>query len=119
MKKLILRQKPENKIQKKIIEMLAVRGWLVRVMTASETVKGFPDLYATHYKYGARWIEVKLPEMKGSSFTPAQLEWFPKMVSHGSPIWILTSNTEEEYKKLFRPQNFTTVHAHHFLKGIR
>ena len=93
MRKLVLRKKPESKIQRKIIEMLVVRGWLVRVMTASETTKGFPDLYATHYKYSQRWIEVKLPEMKGSSFTPAQLEWFPKMVSNGSPIWILTGST--------------------------
>lgn len=98
--------------------MLLLKGWLVRVMKASETLYGFPDLFASHHKYGMRWIEVKLPEMKGSSFTPAQLEWFPKMVAHGSPIWILTGATEVEYNKLFKPQNFTQIHVHYLLKGL-
>lgn len=118
MRKLKMRQRPEAKIQREIIAFLAVRGWLVRVMTASETSSGWPDLYVTHFKYGPRWLEVKLPAMKGSSFTPAQLEWFPKMVSHGSPIWILTGDGELEYKKLFRPQNFSEIHAHYFLKRM-
>lgn len=66
---------------------------------------GLPDLYATHYTHGARWIEVKLPLMKGSKFTNAQYEVFPKLVANGSRIWILTGATEEEYKKLFKKCN--------------
>lgn len=65
---------------------------------------GFPDLYATHYKYGARWVEVKNPEKY--CFTPAQLEWFPQFVSHGSGIWIMTAATDVEYEKLFKPCNW-------------
>lgn len=67
---------------------------------------GFPDLFATHKKYGPRWIEVKLPGMIGSAFTPAQLEEFPKLANNGAPIWILTGATESEYKKLFMPENW-------------
>lgn len=62
---------------------------------------GFPDLYCTHPKYGIRWIEVKLPNMKGSVFTPAQLKEFPKLASHGTLIWIITAATNTEYRKLF------------------
>lgn len=66
---------------------------------------GFPDLFATHYSFGGRWIEVKLPGMKGSRFTVAQWEHFPKMIAHGTGIWILTGATLEEYAKLFQPFN--------------
>lgn len=90
--------------------MLTLRGWLVRTLHASENNSGFPDLYATHSRYGQRWIEVKLPNMRGSKFTPAQLEWFPKMVAHGTPIWILTAANDLEYNKLFKPENFTQYH---------
>lgn len=118
MRKLTTRQRPEAKIQKAIVEMLQIRGWLVRVMHASESTKGWPDLYATHHKYGHRWIEVKLPNMQGSSFTPAQLEWFPKLVAHGSPIWVLMEATELEYSRLFKPQNFSELHVQYFLKRV-
>jgi len=67
--------------------------------------RGFPDLYATHFKFGPRWIEVKLPNMKGSRFTPAQMESFPKLRANGTRIWILTAATESEYQKLFKPDN--------------
>ena len=66
---------------------------------------GFPDIYATHSRYGIRWIEVKLPEMKGSKFTPAQHEHFPKLLANGTRIWVLTAATEFEYNKLFSPCN--------------
>ena len=90
----------------------------MRQMNASEANSGWPDLYATHFKYGQRWVEVKLPGMKGSTFTSAQLEWFPQMIAHGTPIWILTGATGMEYDKLFRPQNFSEIHAHYFLKRM-
>lgn len=74
-------------------------------MHGSVYQQGIPDLYATHVKYGPRWIEVKLPGMVGSKFTPAQLEWFPILHANGSPIWILTAVNDSEYKKLFQEAN--------------
>lgn len=66
---------------------------------------GFPDLYCTHEKYGQRWIEVKLPDMQGSKFTPAQKKHFPELVENGTPIWIFTAASETQYKLLFeRPE---------------
>lgn len=118
MQKLRVRKRPEAKIQKAIIEMLLIRGWYVRVMNASENMTGFPDLYASHSKYGARWVEVKLPQMKGSSFTPAQLEHFPKFLANGTKIHILTGATEQEYAKLFQPENCSAIMAHYHLKRM-
>lgn len=66
---------------------------------------GFPDLFAAHSSYGMRWIEVKLPNMKGSKFTEAQLKTFPQMAAHGVGIWILTGATQMELNKLHKPAN--------------
>jgi hypothetical protein len=65
---------------------------------------GFPDLFCCHKSYGIRWVEVKNPEKY--SFTAAQLTDFPMFNAHGVGIWVLVAATEEEYKKLFRPQNW-------------
>lgn len=39
-------------------------------------------------------------------FTPAQIRDYPKMIANGSPIWIMTAATDEEYAKLFKDSNF-------------
>lgn len=95
------RKGPEAKIQANIVKMLRFYEWFVMVTHGNMYQSGFPDLYATHSRYGARWIEVKLPEMKGSHFTPAQLDTFPKLEANGALVWVLTGATESEYKKLF------------------
>jgi hypothetical protein len=100
------RKGPEAIIQKAIIGMLRIKGWHVMVTHGSMYQSGFPDLFACHYRYGIRWIEVKLPGMKGSKFTPAQLESFPKMCANGAGVWILTGATELEYQKLFTRFNW-------------
>lgn len=66
---------------------------------------GFPDLWITHRKYGGKWVEIKLPNMKGSRFTKDQMIEFPLLLDNGTPIWILTSVCESEYQKLFLPSN--------------
>ena len=97
---------PEATLQANIIKMLESRGWVVRVMTASKYLSGLADLYCTHKKYGSRWIEVKLPDMKGSRWTPAQREWFPIFSMNGTPIWVLTGAKESDYKLIFGPENW-------------
>lgn len=107
------RNNPEQKIQDHIIEFLSIRGWVVMPTHGNMYQQGFPDLYCLHHNYGAKWIEVKNP--KGYSFTPAQRKYFPIIAQalemgpdHRQGIWILTAATEEEYKKLFGPQNWYT-----------
>ncbi len=97
---------PEAIIQERLIEFLEQRGWVVKPTHGSMFQSGFPDLFATHKVHGQRWIEVKLPDMKGSKFTKAQVDTFPLFSQNGSPIWILTGATESEYKKLFQPENW-------------
>lgn len=71
---------------------------------------GFPDIFATHRRYGARWIEVKYK--LAYSFTPAQMECFPKLCANGSGVWILTSADDDELEKLFKPSNW------HYYLGV-
>lgn len=97
---------PEAIIQETIKTMLTLKGWYVMVTHGNTYQSGFPDLFACHSVYGQRWIEVKKPKFKGSKFTPAQLECFPKICANGSGVWILTSNSDEEYNKLFKPRNW-------------
>lgn len=99
---------PEAIIQESIIKMLRYKGWYVKAMVGNAYQHGIPDLFICHKRYGTRWVEVKLPDMKGSRFTAAQLEDFPKFCANGSGIWILTSDSEAEYDKLFRPHNWNT-----------
>lgn len=106
MKKLIVKSAkgPEEIIQDAIVAFLRARQWFVKATHGNMFQSGFPDLYATHYHHGIRWIEVKNP--KKYEFTPAQLEDFPKLTAHGTRIWILTAATESEYKKLFQEANW-------------
>jgi hypothetical protein len=95
------RGKPEEAIRTQLKAYLEVRGWFVIITHGNAYQSGLPDLYATHKKFGGRWIEVKLPGMVGSKFTNAQLEVFPKLCLNGSPVWVLTGATKDEYDKLF------------------
>lgn len=79
------RGKPERVIQNAIIKMLRIHEWYVMETHGNMYQQGFPDLYATHSRYRQRWIEVKNP--KKYKFTPAQLECFPKLTAHVTPIW--------------------------------
>lgn len=97
----------EASIQHNIVRKLRTHEWLVRRVACNAENKGWPDLYAMHHKYGPRWIEVKRPNFKGSRWTSDQIKCFPRMNQNGSPIWILTSDSDTEYTKLFRPQNFS------------
>ena len=97
---------PERIIQDAIIAYLRIKGWHVMETHGNMYQSGFPDLFATHSKYGPRWVEVKNPGKY--KFTPAQLEHFPKMSANGSRIWILIAASDIEYKKLFKQPNWHT-----------
>ena len=97
---------PEAKVQNAIIDFLRARKWHVMVTHGNMYQSGFPDLFCCHSTYGQRWVEVKLPKMKGSKFTPAQLEEFPKICANGSGVWIMTEATDTEYEKLFKKPNW-------------
>ena len=97
---------PERKIQNAIKDMLRIKGWYVMETHGNMYQSGFPDLFICHSRYGQRWVEIKLPGGKGSKFTPAQMECFPKICANGSGVWILTGSDEHNYEKLFRRPNW-------------
>jgi hypothetical protein len=102
----IVRKKhgPEWHIQKKLLEYLRDRGWLVEVMHGNAFQQGIPDLFLHHPQRGSRWVDVKNP--KQYSFTKAQRLKWPLWDHFGIGIWILTAATQEEYDKLFGLPNW-------------
>lgn len=100
------RGRPEDKIQAKVMAYLRRKGWFVINIHGNKYSSGLPDLFACHHLYGQRWIEIKLPDFKGSKFTAAQNKVFPQLCKNGSDVWILTADTDDEYQKLFRSGNY-------------
>ncbi len=98
------KEKLESVIQREIIAMLREKEWFVKVTNGNMYQTGFPDLYATHYSFGPRWIEVKRP--KNYKLQPSQMRDFPLLCANGSGVWILTAATDFEYKKLFKKYNW-------------
>lgn len=103
-KKIVMGKRPERIIQDDLIMYLRARSWFVRETHGNAYQNGFPDLFTSHVRYGARWIECKVAEKY--SFTAAQLEVFPQFVAAGSGIWILTAASDTEYAKLFKSCNW-------------
>lgn len=104
-------RKPETEIQKTIIKFLESKGWNCLSFHGSLYQRGIPDLYVTHPEHGARWIEVKLPTRHSNVFEQSQLDTFPmlsagKNSGYGSGVWVMTSASMMEYKKLFEPPNW-------------
>ena len=92
---------PEAKLQAEWRIFLEARGWFVKDTHGGMFQSGFPDMFITHVQHGPRWVEVKLPQMRGSRFTAAQERDFPKFLQNGTPIWILTTVCPQEYRQLF------------------
>ena len=97
------KQGVEAKIQRDIIRYLTDRQWYCRILNGNTFQAGLTDLVAFHKKWGVKFIEVKNPAKY--KFTPAQLSEFPKIISHGTPIYILTAANDKNYKRLFGPSN--------------
>jgi len=91
---------PEWYIQQDIIKFLRAREWFVKPTHGNAHQSGFPDLFASHRRFGQRWIEVK--NAASYQFTPAQLEYFPRFCNNGSGIWIMVAATEAEYLKVLK-----------------
>ena len=107
----------EEKIRESVIRKLRMLEWFVKIMHMNMFTSGFPDLFCAHYKYGIRLVEIKQPRVEDSSFTPAQLENFPKMEAAGVGIWILVSDSDQEYAKLFKAPNWRQYQMMKMLSG--
>lgn len=107
-----------KEVQEPFEKRLRMNGWFVVRTHGNAMQSGLPDNFASHSKYGHRWIEYKLPKMEGSVFTAAQIETFPKLCANGSGVWIIMADTAKEYEKLFVMSNFELVRRQKLLKGF-
>ena len=78
------------------------RGWHVTKMHGNLFPKGVPDLYCTHQKFGAKWIETKV---LGKKLRASQKKIFTEWARHGTRnIWVI--NHCDDYDKLFDEPNW-------------
>lgn len=104
MRKIKSTTKPETILQGKIMDFFTLKGWYCRNTHGNIYQSGFPDFYACHRRYGARWVEVKIADHY--AFTPAQLDVFPEFSAKGVGVWILTAATQQQYDLVFKPANW-------------
>jgi len=94
--------KLERELQAEMIKKLKAEGWHVEVTHGSLYMRGWPDLYAIHRRYGYRWIEMKRPgegRLKGS-----QIKKFTTWSKYRIGVWVLTG--PNDYHMLFKPANW-------------
>lgn len=103
LEKIKVKDTPEARLQRAGMDKLTLQGWFCKSTHGSLFQAGFPDVYATHSKYGCRWIEFKI--LEHYRFTSAQLENFPKFSANGTGIWICTSISQLP-GLLFKPANW-------------
>lgn len=99
---------PEYEIQMKVLAALRADGWFCKELHGDLYQFGMPDIFACKKGEGWRFIEIKCPT--GYRFTAAQYESFPRLMSEGVGVWILTS--ENQIDRLKGPPNW-----HHYLDG--
>lgn len=96
---------PEQRVRKEVRYFLENRGWKLFLTHGNKFQKGFPDAYALHPQYGARWIDFKVSGKY--SFTLAQKNtWCDWYFNFNTGVYILTGGNQGEYDKLFKPCNF-------------
>ena len=95
---------PEKRIQNGIIGELRRLGWMAQNTVGNQFQAGFPDIFAAHVRYGARWIEVKRPT--GSKLEESQVETFTEFSKRRIGVWILTGQHASEINKLFGQPNW-------------
>lgn len=80
----VVQDHEEGRIQMKVIADLEEMGYTVMPTYGNNIQKGLPDLYALR-RTRNQWIELK----RSLSFTPAQIQNFPRMIACKVPIWLL------------------------------
>lgn len=94
--------RPEDRISAAVQKKFREEGWFVIKTHGNAFQSGLPDLYCAHAKYGARWVETKVPG-KGC-ITAAQWVVFNKLNAKNIAIYIITK--PEDYKLIFGPSNW-------------
>lgn len=97
---------PKPKLEKEhyadLRKLMVSRGWMVKKVTASAYMLGWPDVFAAHKEFGVRWIETKRPDT--GRLSADQVRVFTEFQTHGVGIWIL--ETAMDYNLLFGRPNW-------------
>lgn len=100
------RKKGKPKLEKEhgeeLRQLMKARGWMVRKVTGSMYMVGWPDYFACHKEFDYRWIEMKRPVT--GKLDDDQRKIFMEFHNHGAGIWIL--ETKEDYPLLFEKPNW-------------
>ena len=83
-------------------KLMQSRGWTWnRITPGKYGTAGLPDVYATHPKWGYRWIETKAPKGK---LRASQVKKFTEFALAGIDVFVCVN--ENWYKYLFGPPNW-------------
>lgn len=85
-----------------LVRAMKQRGWLVKKVTGSAYMEGWPDYFAAHKDHGTRWFEAKRP--KDGKLSRVQVVVFGQFQRAGVDIYIL--ETERDYQLLFGKANW-------------
>jgi hypothetical protein len=77
---------------------MEARGWLVEKVHGSMYMKGWPDYYCFHPRFGERWLETKRPEH--GHLEPSQEKKFRKWQAFG--IKIVIASCVEDYNVVLK-----------------
>lgn len=94
----------EAAIQRRVVDMLTLRGWYVKTTHGNSYQAGLPDIFACHSSFGSKWIEIKKPVKY--RFTTAQLTVFTGFSKCNIGVWVLTH--ENQYGNLMGGANWHT-----------
>lgn len=88
---------------------MAMNGWVTVKIPGGRFLQGFPDIFATHRKYGIRLIETKVP-VRGK-LSDSQIAMIRKLAAHGTKVYVL--HDERDYDKLFLEPNWLSFALGH------
>ena len=96
------RLQPEQAGAKRLKTLMQRAGWEIDKTHGNVYMKGWPDYYAAHKRFGTRWIETKASGTGQLSL--GQIEFFNRWTRAGVGIWVLRD--EKDYPWLFERPNW-------------
>lgn len=76
------------------------KEWYGVNISCNKFQKGLPDYYFTKTNNRPRWVEYKIINKHGKiSFTPAQVDKFPKLMANGTMIYVLCTRFDTPLEK--------------------
>jgi hypothetical protein len=104
---MVTQTQSEKRVQAHVVKNLKKLGYFVSSFSQAQKAQmtaGVPDLFVAHSRWGALWIEMKIPERRGhknGGLNDAQLIWH--VLARQSGIDVITAygwvDVERELRK--------------------